>query len=398
MIGLGATRENVSDVESGREVAELREHPAGVGLERDGQRVRADEDLRPAIAVAVFARPGDRGGGARLDQRSLGLQERRLHRAAEVRKVTAAEHAVPVGVVGLSAPERDLTAHESRVVGPPGERGVDRPREAHHLPVRVGDFGILDEEIPPETAAQQARQPLAVGESGDLRLGRLERARGRDRQRPLPHLTVGRGRQVDSPARRKAIDDISERRQLKPARGQESVEEAIEPAPLVHVGVRARPDPELLAVVDHGDRRRVSPARLQIRERLVDVGERDQVPQPLVDRKDPEALALLVRQVVAAQIVDLEASQGEVSVVDEHVRDASLAQHPWQVRLPHALGQPHPAGSHPEVRLEERCEPLDLADLVVVGQHGEDRLVEPAGQELHLPACGDDAQEVEGAG
>ncbi len=231
---------------------------------------------------------------------------------------------------------------------------MDRPREAQHLPVRVGDFGILHEEAPPEAATQQAGQPLAVGQPADLDLRRLQRARGLGRQRPLPHLTVRGRRQIDAPARRKALDDIGERRQLEPARGQEPVEEAVEPSALVHVGVGARPDPELLAVVDHGDRRGASPPGLQILERLVDAGEGDQVPQPLVDREDAEAQALLVRQVVTAEGVDVEARQREVPVVDEHVLDAGLAQHPRQVRLPDALGEPHAAGSHAEVRLEER--------------------------------------------
>jgi hypothetical protein len=67
------------------------------------------------------------------------------------------------------------------------------------------------------------------------------------------------------------------------------------------------------------------------------------------------------------------------------------------VRLPDALGEPHPARTHAEVRLEERREPLDLAELVVVGQHGQDRLVESTGQELHLAACGEGPEEIEAA-
>src|SRR6266850_1919796 len=120
--------------------------------------------------------------------------------------------------------------------------------------------------------------------------------------------------------------------------------------------------------------------------------------RPLVDREDPQAVALLVGQVVAAERVDVEARQREVSIVDQHVLDAGLAQHTRQVRLPDALGEPHPARTDSEVRLEERREPLDLTDLVEVRQHGQDRLVESTGQELHLSARGEGPEEVEGTG
>jgi len=51
----------------------------------------------------------------------------------------------------------------------------------------------------------------------------------------------------------------------------------------------------------------------------------------------------------------------------KRVLDAGVGQDPRQVRLPHALGEPHAARADPEVRLEERAQPLDLAALVGVG-------------------------------
>jgi hypothetical protein len=89
--------------------------------------------------------------------------------------------------------------------------------------------------------------------------------------------------------------------------------------------------------------------------------------------------------------------QREVVVVDEHVLDPGLGENPRQVRLPDALGEPHPAGPDAELRLEEGGQPLDLSELVVIGQHGEDRLVESAGQELDLAARRDGAEQIEGA-
>src|SRR5256886_2831744 len=96
----------------------------------------------------------------------------------------------------------------------------------------------------------------------------------------------------------------------------------------------------------------------------------------LADREDPEPEALVLGEVVASERVRVEPGQHEVAVVQEHVLDAGLGEHARQVRLPHALGEPHPARTHAEVRLEERGEPLDLTELVVIGQNGEDRLLE----------------------
>ena len=126
------------------------------------------------------------------------------------------------------------------------------------------------------------------------------------------------------------------------------------------------------------------------------LGKRDQVAQPLVDRKHPERAALIFREVVAAEVVGLEAGQGEVAVVHQHVLDAGVVERAGQVGLPHALGQPHAARPHAELLDEELGQPLDLAALVTIRQDGQDRLVEAAGEELHAPAAHDLAEQVEG--
>jgi hypothetical protein len=66
------------------------------------------------------------------------------------------------------------------------------------------------------------------------------------------------------------------------------------------------------------------------------------------------------------------------------------------VRLPDPLRQPHPARAHAELLHQKGGEPLDLSALVAIGQHGEDRLVEPAREELDLAAGDRLAEQIEG--
>src|SRR5947208_1279526 len=162
--------------------------------------------------------------------------------------------------------------------------------------------------------------------------------------------------------------------------------------------VRDRPDAELLAVVHHRHRRHQAAPGGEILEARLDLGERNQVAEPLADREDAEPGALVLGEVIPPQGVGIEAGQGEVAVVHEHVLDAGLGQHARQVRLPHALGEPHAARADPDVRLEEGGEALDLAELVVVRQDGEDGLVESARQQLDLAAPGERDEQVEGPG
>ncbi len=269
------------------------------------------------------------------------------------------------------------------------------PGEAQHLPVGVADLRILEQEVPEEAAAQESRETLAVRQILEPVAGRGELRRGGRGQRPLPHLGVRGGRKVDPPGGRSRVEVARERGDVEPRRRAQRVQEALQPALAVDEPVGARPHPELLAVVDHGDRPRPAPA-LEVAEALARVRERHQVAQPLVDREHRHRRALLLGQVVAAERLGIEPGEREVRVVDEHELHAGLPQHPRQLRLPDPLGQPHPARGHAPVRLEEVGERLDLADLVPVRQERQDRLVEAAPQQLHLPVGGQAPQQVEG--
>jgi len=75
-----------------------------------------------------------------------------------------------------------------------------------------------------------------------------------------------------------------------------------------------------------------------------------------------------------------------VRVVNDHVLNARFGDGAHQVRLPHALGQPHPARAHPEHVFDRRAQLVNLPDLVGVGQRGQQWLVVTAGEHLKLPA------------
>ncbi len=268
-------------------------------------------------------------------------------------------------------------------------------READHLPVRVPDLRVLDQEVPEEAPAQQAREPLAVGQRGeaDARVVQLRGRRGR--QGPLAHLGVGGGRQVDAPGRGLGVEEAGERGDPQPGGGAQGLQEADEPALPVHQPVGARPDPELLPVVNH--RHRAGPAAgLEIPDALRRIRERHEVAQPLVDREDRDRRSLLLGEVVAAQRLRIEAGEREVRVVHQDELHPGLAQDARELRLPDPLGQPHAPRGHPEARLDELGQGLDLPDLVPVRQERQDRLVEAAGQQLHLPIGGEPPQQIEG--
>jgi len=85
-----------------------------------------------------------------------------------------------------------------------------------------------------------------------------------------------------------------------------------------------------------------------------------------------------------------------VRVVQDHKLDTRPPEHRGHVRLPNALGQPHAAGTHAEVRAQELAERLDLAHRVLVGKHGQDGPVEAARQQLDAAVVDELAQGIEG--
>ena len=397
MVGLRPPREDAGDIEIERTEGELAHRPPGLGAEGDRELSRARADLLASVAVDVLPRPLDRRPRARLVQDALGGHERALHGAAEMRQVAAAEDPVPVGVVGLAAPEILARGLKARVVGAGPERLVQTARQGEHDRIRIAHLRILHEKVAPEAAAKEPRQSSAIGQGLEPASRLLELLGGGGGQRPVAHLRVGGGGQIDGALRRRRVEAGGKRRHPEPRRRYQGLEESREPSLFIREMVRARPHSELLAVVEEGQRPRLAP-RLEIAERLFGGGEGHEVAEALADGKDGEPVALLLGQVVAAQGLGLEPGEGEMGIVEKDELHAGAAEDAGQLRLPHALGQPHAPRADAEIGAEELGQGLDLPDLVLVGQHGEDGLVEAAREDLHTARGHEAAQQVEGRG
>ena len=140
----------------------------------------------------------------------------------------------------------------------------------------------------------------------------------------------------------------------------------------------------------------LAPAPVEIVDAVGHVGERRQVAHPLADGEHGHRASLILGEVITADGLRVESGQSEVRVVHQHVLHAGRPERPRQLRLPHPLGQPHPAGTDAEMRSDELRQALDLPPLVGVGQDGQDRFVEAAREQLHLTPGHGLAEEIEG--
>ncbi len=237
-----------------------------------------------------------------------------------------------------------LLAYDGRV-----ER-LDLARHAQHLLVQVVDLAVVDLEHAPEAAAHPARLRLVllhrVVEQGRELAPRLHR------QRPLAHLGVGAGGQVDTADGRVLAQGIGRSQHVEPiAVLLERAEEALHPLSLAVAEVPgARPGAELLAVVAHHAHQRavLGGVLSQVLDDLLDRPEGDAIAQALLGAVDDDPVALVVGGVGAPVQLHGDGRSTEVGVVDDGVAVAGLGQRLGHVRLPDALGQPGARRTLPE--------------------------------------------------
>src|SRR5581483_12385733 len=99
-----------------------------------------------------------------------------------------------------------------------------------------------------------------------------------------------------------------------------------------------------------------------------------------------ERRALVLREVIAAEPLAIETRELEVVVVDRDVLHPRGDEVGGERRLPDALREPEPARPHAEALLDPIGHHLDLIDPIGARDRRQDRLVEAAPPELHLPA------------
>ena len=259
------------------------------------------------------------------------------------------------------------------------------------------DLLVLDQEVAPEPPAHE-REHLRPRAGLEIVLEVREAGRLLRRQRPLAHLLVGSGGEVDPSRRLARAPVLAGRRELDPRRLLERVEEAVDPAALPAVGARARPEAELLPIVPHQRQVERGAAAVrpnvavreppQVADHLFHRRPRDEVAQPLEAGEDRQRNPGLLGDVVAEEVRLLEPHGAEVGVVDDGVPHARLADRPREVRLPDPLGQPEALGGGAKLRGDRPGELLDLAALVRIRDGGEDRFVVATGEDLDLPAGG----------
>ena len=252
--------------------------------------------------------------------------------------------------------------------------------------MEVVDLRVFDHEGAPEAAPHEAQDILlplaleAVFEVDDL-------ASELGWQSPLGHLVVGGGGQVDPPQGGKAVGVLARRDGLHPvAVLLQGGEEALHPALLPAVLVGARPEAELLPVVPHDGDLPPALARLfpQVLHHLFDGPPGNAVAQPFAGAEDLEGEPLLLGDVIAEEVLVLQAHVFEVGVVHDSVLDPRLGQGFGEVGFPHPFGQPEPHRIVAEVVPHRLGELFDLAKLVHVGNGDEDGLVVAASHDLHL--------------
>lgn len=106
-------------------------------------------------------------------------------------------------------------------------------------------------------------------------------------------------------------------------------------------------------------------------------------------------MSQILAEVVAIELIDLEAGTEEVIVVDESVFDTGRRERRWQLGLPDAFGNPSAAGARAEMLFDVVGEAEDLV-VTVLGRNGdEDGFIKSAADDFNLAAGDEFAEAIE---
>ncbi len=202
-------------------------------------------------------------------------------------------------------------------------------------------LGVLREEL--EVGAGAEHGPYLVPEVRlfEVLLGRPGTALRRRRQGPAEHLRVAAVREIDARAGREAGHGFPQRHGLDLLQLAQPLKEPPEPAVPMDGLERPRPEAELLEVI--GERQQASAARRmtpQAGKHLLDRTPGDAHAQLLDRRDDGQRLALVLRAVGPAELIEGESRGEEVQVVQRDDLDAAVVEGGCQILRPYPLGQP----------------------------------------------------------
>ena len=223
--------------------------------------------------------------------------------------------------------------------------------------------------VPVSSPHERGRRRQLFG--AQLFLQRRELPLGRRWQRPLLHFPVRRGAEIGESSGRDLSECSLAGCQLDLAgrlQALHRLEEVVQPAGAVDPILRPWPPAELLPVVrEHREPMALSAELFEVGRGFFRRAEGDQVAEPLVDREQPDALAVGFRMVWAVQLVVTKAAGQEMTVIDERVFDAGRREIGGQFRLPHALGEPQPGRLDAEAALQVFAHPPDLLEPIGAG-------------------------------
>src|SRR6266571_1764244 len=149
---------------------------------------------------------------------------------------------------------------------------------------------------------------------------------------------------------------------------------------------RTRPAAELLAVIhEHGEGTARLPQLTEVGADLRRRPEGNEIAEPLIDRKQPDALAAALGQERRMEPVPLEAAHEKMPVVHEQIPYARIGQVGGQIGLPHPLGEPQAGRLDAEAAPDRFTHPADLLESIRTHQRREHRLVESRQQQLDVP-------------
>src|SRR5438874_7974067 len=162
VISLGAAQDGIDERGSGGTKIQRGNSSAVAGLQKRLKSRRREEQLVRAIGVVVehFHTWSGRAGSEAVSNR-LGANKIASGIGAEMRRVDAAENAVPVGVVALGAQEQIARLRQVRsllfalVTNGGGRSGSNSRGDVQHFFVQQVGLGIFAKKAAPRAAAQE---------------------------------------------------------------------------------------------------------------------------------------------------------------------------------------------------------------------------------------------------